>query len=453
MWTLRLAFTAAVLFTLVSVGLAWQYRPLGWSSEAQVTDGLGDARLVDVLADPAGATIHLVWEDNRDGIMQVFYQHSLDDGVTWGHEFRLTHLTPQTVEPIPRLASNGKTLFVFFSNRTDTGEHLFYVLSNDEGSHFSDPTQFTTDAGDQSNAVVAADSKSVHVVWQGYLDGDEHIYYARSLDSGLSWQSEVKLTAAKAMDRHPTLAAIDGKVFVLWSRMNADGSEAVFFRASYDDGETWQVERQISAPEAPVFQAFPSIAADGKFVYAVWNGRAVTYARSNDTGLTWDPPILLTNTTRQYLAPRIAVDGAHLDVVTAAISTESVGRVIHVSSDVYVLESSDMGVHWSSPFSITDHPSGGLSLAPSVSAVHGAKFIAWEDNRNGAFAVFFASNPDYVALNGYSNRLTVISASAIGVIVIAYLATEARYRLSKPKRRRRRKSSHRRKRRTRRVRK
>jgi len=59
MWTLRLAFTAAVLVTLVSVGLAWQYRPIGWSSEAQVTDGLGDARLVDVLADPAGTTIHL----------------------------------------------------------------------------------------------------------------------------------------------------------------------------------------------------------------------------------------------------------------------------------------------------------------------------------------------------------------------------------------------------------
>jgi hypothetical protein len=452
MRALRIAFIGLILTTLFLASLAWYHPPSGWSREVQVTDSPGDTRLVDVLADPAGAIVHLVWEDNRYGTMQVFYQRSLNDGVTWEKEVQLTQSTSNVVDPMPRLVSSGKTIFVFFSNQTESGVHLFYVSSSNQGSNFDSPRPFTLDLGYQANVAVAAVARNVHVVWQNYLNGNEHIYYSRSLDSGSSWQPEMEITSAGGMDRHPAISAVDGKVFVVWSRLSNDGSEAIFFRASYNDGETWGDEEQISAPEAPVFQAFPSVASDGVVVHTVWNGQAVMYARSNDNGTTWDQPITVTNTTRQYLAPRIAVEGSNVRVVTAAISTESVGRVIHVSSDVFVLESTDTGVHWSQPFSLTSHPSRVLSLAPSVSILNGATFFAWQDNRNGSFGVFFASKPDFTLVSAYENRLIAVASSIVGTASLFYLVFEVGHRKSRRRRTARRRSPLRRGRRARQVR-
>jgi hypothetical protein len=366
-----------------------------------------------------GTSLHLVWEDDRENSMQIFYKRTVDDGVTWEQDVKLSDLTTQTLEPMPRLAVDGRNVLVVFSNRTGTGEHLFYVRSVDEGAHFTNATQLTNDLGDQSNPVVAFVGSNVHIVWQNYLQGQAQIVYLRSLDAGLTWESQILLTATNALDRHPAIFAYGEKVFVAWSR-NVQGVEAVFSRASYDSGASWQPETQLSNYEPSVFLEFPSLGSNGTFVHVVWNGAGVIYARSKDAGATWDPVIPITNATREYLAPRISVSGSLLRVVSAAILTQ--GR--NITSDVFYLESGDGGNRWSGPIVLTSHGPKTLSLAPAISSQGDATFVAWEDDRNSRFAVFWASKPDFIVLSGLKKQLLASVETVLVAAVFVFVVFE-----------------------------
>ncbi len=446
----RLSFAAVILVTVIAAGVVWQYRPVSWSPETQITVGQGDSRIVDVSADPSGEILHLVWEDDREGTMQVFYKRSLDDGLTWDADLKLTTLTPQTAEPLPRVASNGKQVIVFFSNRTGTGEHLFYAVSSDDGSSFSAPIQLTNDPGDQTNPAAAFSGRTLNLVWQSYLKGRAHISYLRSLDAGSTWQPEVALAHPEALDRHPSIFTVDKKVFVVWSR-NLEGQEAIFSRASYDSGATWQPEVQLSSYDIPVFLAFPSVASNGTHVHVVWNGKEVLYSRSQDSGATWDRPIPITDRTKQYLAPEISVRGSHVQVVTAAIKIEGEIRHLKITSDVYYLQSPDSGNEWTEPVPLTTHGPEVLSLAPAITVRGDATFIAWQDNRNGPFRIFLISDPDFDVLNSYERKLVIPALVTLASAVVIYTILELKrpgklkHRARRARRRRRKRSARRRK--------
>lgn len=424
--TVRLSFLVILLITLMAAEVVWQYRPTAWSPERQVSNSPGDSRIVDVLPDPSGGVLHLVWEDGRDGTNQVFYEHSLDDGVTWEADVKLSNLSPGKVDPLPRLAANGKVLLVFFSGQTEAGENLFYTLSTDSGSDFATQRQLTTDPGYQSNPAAAIVGTMVHLVWQNYVEGEEHVYYTRSLDAGATWQSEVSLTNVSGQDRHPAIVAIGEKVFVVWSRFD-EGREAVFFRASYDSGGIWDPEVQLSDYQPPIFLTFPSVASNGTHVHVVWNGGQLLYARSADRGSTWDPPLPITDRSRQYLAPKISAIGSQLQVVTAAIWPATKAHPT-ISSDVYYLQSPNGGDDWSEPISLTDHAQDKLSLAPSMSVRADDTFIAWQDNRNGHFAVFVKSRPDFAELQAFERQLVVPVLAILAAAAAIYVPLELKSR-------------------------
>ena len=433
---IRGLFLVTVISTVLIANALWQARPIAWSHERQITNGSGESRLVDISTDPSCNIVYLAWQDNRDGVVEVYFKRSLDDGVTWGPDVRLSNLTVQTLDPEPRLAANGKTVLVFFSNRTSTGEHLFYVVSDDRGVNFSTPIELTDDSGDQSNAAVTFVGSTVDLVWQEQLnDGEEHIFYAKSSDAGLTWQREIDLTNATAsQDQYAAIAAVMNNVFVAWSRTNQAG-EAIYVRASSDSGETWRPEVQVSNYEAESFPQFPAIASNGVYLHVVWGGvRGIQYSRSSDSGVVWSTPILLTNASRQYVAPRIAVTDSHIQVVTAGI--------LGLSSDIYYLNSSNDGESWNSPASLTAHSSDVFSLAPVISSNGDATFVAWEDNRNGRLAIFFLSKPDFTFLRGFEWRLIVALVIVLGTATIAYVSFEVRKSRAYERRRIRRRRSH-----------
>lgn len=396
-----------------------------WGGERQLTHGSGDSRLVDLRADPSGYVLHLAWEDTRDNATEVYYKRSPDDGVTWGPDIRLSNLTAGTVEPQPRIVTDDKSVLVFFSNKTSTGQHIFYALSTNGGANFSPPLQLTNDVGDQSTAAVAFNGHTVHLVYQDYFsNGDERLFYTKSLDTGLTWQPKVALTdTPEAQDRHAAIATSEDKVFVAWNRFY-QLQEAIYVRASLDSGESWKPEIQISDYGPPSYQQFPDVASDGTQVHIVWAGQGIQYSRSTDSGSTWSSPISITNATRQYFAPRLAVVNSKVQVVAAAISTIGTPPRIKIDSDVYYLTSSNGGENWIQPFSLTTHKFGILSLAPVIQSHGDASFVAWEDNRNGRLSIFFLSKPDFAMLGNFEWQLFAAMAISLVVATVVYVRLE-----------------------------
>jgi hypothetical protein len=414
-----------VLVALIG-GIFWQNRPLGWSHENQITQGSGDSRLVDLTTDPSGNTLHLVWEDTRDNSTQVYYKRSVDDGVTWGPDIRLSNLTAGTVEPEPRIGTVGNTVLVFFSNETPTGEHIFYVSSVDGGKRFSPPAQLTDDIGDQSHASVALVGSTIYLVYQDYFNnGDVHVFYTKSADAGLTWQDQVALTnTPEAQDHYPAIAAVNDRVFVAWCRYY-QYDEAIYVKASFDSGASWKPDVRVSEYSPASFQEFPAIGSNGTQVHVVWgDSQGIQYSQSEDSGITWSNLIPLTNTTRQYLAPRISVVNSHIQIVSAAISTVGTPPDIKIDSQVYYVSSSDGGQSWIKPLSLTTHEFGRLSLAPAIWSHGDVTFVAWEDNRNGRLSIFFLSNPDFSVLRGFEWQLFGLTGIALVVTTIVYVGLE-----------------------------
>lgn len=422
----RFGFIAVILASLLAASLLWQARPFEWSDERYVTGGLADSRLADVKRG-GGGLVHLVWEDDRTGSMEVYYKRSADDGLTWGRDIRLSQLTPQTVEPLPRIVAMQSIILVLFSNRTEGGERVFYVLSHDGGVHFSKPMQLSFGAGDQNNPAAAIVGRTIHVVWQSYLRGQAHVTYIRSLDGGLTWERELSLTDSGLLDRHPSIAATGSNVFVSWAR-NDLGREAVFFKASRDSGETWQKEIQLSSFEPPIFLIFPSIGSNGTAVHVVWNLGQLYYSRSIDGGVTWDPPTPLTYGERVHLAPEISVKGSEIRIVSAAILTEGEPRHLQISADIQYLQSLDGGTQWTEPLFLTEHASEVLSLAPAISSEDGDTFVAWQDNRRGSFGIFIISNPDFAVTHAYEQELMASLALVLSISTAFYVALEVKHR-------------------------
>jgi hypothetical protein len=192
--------------------------------------------------------------------------------------------------------------------------------------------------------------------------------------------------------------------------------------SNMDSGATWNSETQISDYEPLLFPEFPAIGSNGTHVHLVWNNQGIQYSRSSDSGASWDGAVTITNTTRWYIAPRISVAGPLIQVVTSAISE---GDPTHrPTSDIDYVSSLDDGISWSQPVSLTAHKPQALSLAPAIWSDGAASFIAWEDNRNGRYSVFFLSSPNFALLHAFEWQLLLPVGIVFAVTTTVYIGLE-----------------------------
>jgi len=92
------------------------------------------------------------------------------------------------------------------------------------------------------------------------------------------------------------------------------------------------------------------------------------------------------------------------------------------------MRSDDAGDHWTDRITLSQHEGRGLSLAPAISVDGEAVFTAWQDNRNGRYAIFIISKRDFVAPKAFERELTMPIASILVAATIVYFFFEWRSR-------------------------
>src|SRR5512140_1753293 len=74
----------------------------------------------------SGDTVHVVWYDERDGNKEIYYKRSIDAGLTWGTDTRLTNYSGDSWDP--SIAVTGNLVYLVFEdyrNGTSNGEIYF----------------------------------------------------------------------------------------------------------------------------------------------------------------------------------------------------------------------------------------------------------------------------------------------------------------------------------------
>ena len=86
---------------------------------------------------------------------------------------------------------------------------------------------------------------------RGPLAGRNQVLYAAGRAGGAVWDEPQQLSTnldGDAVAENPDIACVGEQVFVVWEddRDSEIGHRNVYFRASQDDGRTWQPEQILS---------------------------------------------------------------------------------------------------------------------------------------------------------------------------------------------------------------
>jgi hypothetical protein len=109
----------------------------------------------------------------------IYYNRSTDGGTTWGENTRITN-HHAVFSNYPSVAASGSNVHVVWEDERDGNSETYYNHSTDGGTTWGTDTRLTDDPGNSEWATIAVSGSKVHVVWEDDRDGNLEIYYKRN---------------------------------------------------------------------------------------------------------------------------------------------------------------------------------------------------------------------------------------------------------------------------------
>jgi len=220
---------------------------------------------------------------NRDGNYEIYYKRSTDGGVSWGADIRLTNAPDYSW--YTSVSVSGQVVHVVWQDLRDGNLEVYYKRSSDGGSSWGTDTRLTNDPAISGSPSGAVSGQVVHVVWTDDRDGNYEIYYKRSTDGGVNWGADTRLTNAPDYSLNPSVSVSGQVVHVVWNDLR-DGNFEIYYKRSTDGGVSWGADTRLT--NAPTISTYPSISVSGQVVHVVWtdnrDGNEEIYYKRDPTG-------------------------------------------------------------------------------------------------------------------------------------------------------------------------
>ncbi len=331
-----------------------------------------------------GDNIHVVWFDNRNGEGEIYYRRSTNKGVSWTSDIRLTNAPGYSVRP--SIAVYGSVIHVVWESNRDGICEVYYKKSTNNGSTWSADLQLTNDNFDSYSASIAAEGY-VHVVWMDYRYGDPEIYYKRSIDGGVNWGVDTRLTNNSAHQKYPEISIVGSIVHVVFEdERNGLANAEIYYKRSSNNGVSWSSDLRLTNSSGQSWNPF--VSASGSYVHVVWDddrwgNDEILYKRSTDDGVNWSSDARLTNNAGDSYIPSISLSGIYAHVVWTDER--------NTNEEIYYKQSTNRGASWGPDTRLTN--ASGQKLYPSISILGSLVLVLWGDSRDGNFEIYYKRNP------------------------------------------------------------
>lgn len=276
---------------------------------------------------------------------------------------------------------------------------VLFSRSLDGGETFSSPLTISPpnpDASPGQIAIATTFDGTVHATWTQFdtAFGGAEIVHTRSTN-GTSFSPLRVVSRVDAVNSYVPSIATDGfrSVGIVWADADlSTGGTSVWFRRSANGGTTFRPRRKYASGE-PV--SCPDIAMmRSRNIYVVWTQGAhpeeeITFSRSTNSGLTFTPPVNISQIAEKSWCPRIAMDQTGIIYVVWEEGDAFVDRKI------VIRRSTDHGKSFGPPAILS--PSGADSFCPTLAAVgDGRVYVTWSTGEYFAqtFQTFLSGSSD-----------------------------------------------------------
>ena len=336
-------------------------------------------------------TVHVVWRDNRHGNREIFYKRSVDGGITWSGDVRLTNNT--AVSEDVAIAVSGPFVHIVWSDLRDGNEEIYYKRSEDGGVTWGNDTRLTFQSQESAGPSIAVSGNKVCIVWHDTRDSNYEIYFKSSSDAGITWGADLRLTTTANVSEFPCISVSGLGVHVAWEEeTSGDWTYEVHYIGSSDGGISWGVDTRLTWDDDESLN--PCIAAHGNSIHVAWYddrdwNEEIYYKQSLDGGLTWGPDTRLTDAEDTSYRPSVCTDGQNVHISWIDYRDGN--------NEVYYIKSSDNGNGWEANLRLTNNP--GYSWRSSIALAGPVVHVVWEDTRDGNYEIYYKQDPTGSVIN------------------------------------------------------
>jgi BNR repeat-like domain len=281
-----------------------------WSAAKRLTWTSGFSWYPAISIDSANG-IHVVWQDYTPGSFAIYYLTSSDRGLTWSAAKRLTWNTGSS--EYPDIADLYNEVHIVWDTPAAGGmTDIYYKRSTTSGYTWTAAKRLTWTPGFSESALIAIDSSDVvHVVWTDYTPGTWTIYYRKSPDGGATWSPVRALTWGSYAAVTAISVGPNDFVHIVWVGYKNDNDE-IFYRRSIDKGATWNTAKRLTQTSGESQDPDIALAPNGG-IHVVWNedtpgNKEIYYKKSMDGGDSWSTVLRLTFSAGSSQCPALAAD-------------------------------------------------------------------------------------------------------------------------------------------------
>jgi len=235
----------------------------------------------------------------------------------------------------------------------------------------------------------------VHYAYLEYAcrNGASGIDFTSTTD-GRVWQNPLFLTGAGGLsDKESITVDFLGRIYVAWDEATLNNT--LFVTWSEDGGQTWA---PVTHPTPnPVLGVIVTTGPDGTVYLAWWdlNTNNTMFDYSVDRGVTWHADVRVNDVPGSALAIgswQIPIPAMVVDPSSGAIYV-AWPDVRNGDEDIFVSRSSDRGTTWSPNIRINDDSGTTTQYMVDLAVDRTGKVhAAWEDQRTGAWNVFYSNS-------------------------------------------------------------
>ena len=235
----------------------------------------------------------------------------------------------------PRISVYQNYVYVVWNQKTQTGNEIFFAVSNDSGETFSKPINLSNSAAGSLDAGIEASDDNVYVIWQESESGTNNIFFTMSDNNGNSFSNPIKISndGSAELTRDTQIIASQNNVYIVWFDKSAEGG--TFFVRSDDFGRAFSKPINLSGKVPNV--AMAQITSYQDDLYVIWQdsrlGNGDVFLRkSTDKGKSFGSTV---NISHDESESNLSILGPQVAAVNDKVYT-IFEKINESGSDLYV---------------------------------------------------------------------------------------------------------------------